>query len=228
MAFTGFDRRFFEFFKDLAQNNERAWFQRHKQDYEAGVVTPMLAFISAMGPRLATISPHFKADPRKQGGSMFRIYRDTRFSKDKTPYKTHAAAQFRHVLGKDVHAPGFYAHISTTEVFIGGGIWRPPAESLAKIRQAIVERPEDWLAARDDPAFRKTFKLHGDALKRPPRGFDKDHPLIDDLKRKDFVGACSLPPELIMQPIFLDVVADSFAAAGPFIRFICKALAVPY
>jgi len=228
VGFEGFDERFREFFAGLAANNNRAWFQDHKPLYEEAVVTPMQAFITAMQPRLAKISSHFTADPRRSGGSMFRIYRDTRFSKDKTPYKTHAAAQFRHALGKDVHTPGFYVHLSPSEVFIATGIWRPDSASLAKIRQAIVDKPKAWREARDDAAFAKAFKLGGESLKRPPRGFDADHPLIEDLKRKDFIGSAELPPELMAQPAFLDVVADSFKASAPFVRFICRALAVPF
>ena len=96
------------------------------------------------GPHLKKISPHFIADPRPVGGSIFRIYRDIRFSKDKQPYKTHAAAQFRHEAGKDVHAPGFYLHLAVGEVFAGFGIWRPDSSSLLKIRKAIINHPDQW------------------------------------------------------------------------------------
>jgi uncharacterized protein (TIGR02453 family) len=122
MTFTGFPKDFFAFFRELKENNERAWFEVNKQRFRDSVQAPMSDFIEAMAPRLAKISKHFTADPRTNGGSMFRIYRDGRFSKDKRPYKEHAACHFRHSLGKDVHAPGFYMHFASDEVFFGGGL----------------------------------------------------------------------------------------------------------
>jgi uncharacterized protein (TIGR02453 family) len=178
-----FSSAFFKFFKELEHNNNRDWFQRNKQRYETDVKEPILRFIVDFGPRLEQISQHFLADPRPVGGSMFRIYRDTRFSKDKRPYKTNAGIQFRHEAGRDVHAPGFYLHLSPTEVFAGSGIWHPDGKTLAQIRQAIVENPDGWRKA----TRKRGMRLGGDSLKRPPRGFDPDHPLIEDLKRKDFV-----------------------------------------
>ncbi len=125
-GFPGFPEDFFRFFVDLEQNNERAWFNQNKARYYESVVNPISEFIVAIAPRLQRISPHYIANPKPHGGSMFRIYRDTRFSKDKTPYKTHAGVQFRHEAGKDAHAPGFYVHLAPGEVFFGGGVWMPP------------------------------------------------------------------------------------------------------
>ena len=148
-AFEGFPDDFLVFFRELKTNNNRAWFEQHKPRYQDSVVRPMLAFIEAMKEPLAEIAPQYLAIPKAHGGSMFRIYRDTRFSKDKTPYKTHAAAQFRHRLGRDVHAPGFYFHIGPDGVAMGGGIWRPPSVALRTLREFIVDNPGAWRQLRD-------------------------------------------------------------------------------
>ncbi len=178
-----FSPTFLQFLTDLGANNNREWFAENKGRFEAEVKAPLLNFISDFGPKLEGISEHFVADPRGNGGSMFRIYRDTRFSKDKTPYKTNAAAQFRHIAGKDVHAPGFYLHIEPTEVFAGCGIWRPDSTALKKIRDAICDDPAAWKKVINRKAFKDRFKLGGASLKRPPRGYDPEHALIEDLKR---------------------------------------------
>ena len=143
-----FDPEFFEFMADLAANNDREWFAANKERYEAEVLEPALAFIEDFSYRLREISPNFVADPRRTGGSLFRIYRDTRFAKDKTPFKTHTGMQFRHVAGKDVHAPGFYLHLDPAESFAGGGLWRPDPSTANRVREKIARRPEG-LAPRD-------------------------------------------------------------------------------
>ena len=127
-----------KFLRQLAKNNNREWFQKNKERYEGEVRDPLLRFVEAFGPRLQKISPHFVADPKKMGGSLFRIYRDTRFSRDKSPYKTFCGVQFRHERAKDVHAPGFYLHIQPDEVFVGVGLWHPEGDTLRLIRDAIV------------------------------------------------------------------------------------------
>jgi uncharacterized protein (TIGR02453 family) len=188
----------------------------------------MLAFIEAMGPKLADISDHLVADPRRQGGSMFRIYRDTRFAKDKTPYKTHAAAQFRHRQGRDVHAPGFYFHASPRDCVIGAGIWHPEREALEKIRKAIDEQPEEWLQARDHKPYRAHFELQGESLKRAPRGYPKDHPLLEDIKRKDFIAMHALVPPEILKPDLVEEVGRAYALCRPYVKFLCDALSLPF
>ena len=131
--------KLFNFLSELKENNNKEWFESNKARYESDVREPLLRFVTDFGVRLAEVSPHFVADARKSGGSLFRIYRDVRFSKDKTPYKTNAGLQLRHESGKDVHAPGFYLHLQPNEVFIGVGIWHPDNTTLGKIRDAIVE-----------------------------------------------------------------------------------------
>lgn len=223
MAF--FDPELFGFLRELADNNDREWFQDNKARYREVVQEPLLAFIAAFAAPLAEISPAFVADPRPTGGSMFRIYRDTRFSKDKRPYKTHAAAQFRHREGKDVHAPGFYLHLEPGEVFCGAGMWRPDGPTLQRVRDAIVDDPDGWRGAvaaveGASPAVRRG----GDSLKRAPRGYDADHPLVEDLKRKDHVTFCQLSEADVLADDVVDRVAAAFRPTAPYVRFLCEAL----
>ncbi|MEM9111509.1 MAG: DUF2461 domain-containing protein [Planctomycetota bacterium] len=235
--FTGFGRKTQAFLKDLDANNTREWFTQNKPRYEADLVEPALAFITAMEPRIDKISRQFMAIPAKQGGSLMRIYRDVRFSKNKQPYKTNIGIHFRHELAKDVHAPGYYVHIQPPSVgnhhgmtgsMIGVGIWQPHPEALKAIRERIRDKPNEWLAARDDKAFNKLLTIDGESLKRPPRGFDPEHPAISDLKRKDFTAFKSLSVKEVGSDKLLDTVEEAFAAGEPFMRFLCKAVGVKY
>ena len=169
MAFRGFEPTIFQFLEELAENNNRPWFLENKGRYEREVLTPCLDFIRAMAPRLKKISEFFVASDRRVGGSLLRVYRDARFAKDRSPYKTNAGIQFRHTFGRDIHAPGFYVHIEPGECFLALGLWRPDADSLGRVRQAICERPDRWRQARDERKFRRRFVLEGACLKRPPR-----------------------------------------------------------
>ena len=214
----------FAFLRELQANNDRDWFNDNKQRYLDHVRDPMLAWISDFAAPLAEISRHFMADPRPVGGSLFRIYRDARFAKDKSPYKTNVAVQLRHKLGKDVHAPGFYLSLAPGEVYGGAGIWHPDASSLKTIREAIVARPQAWKKAVGGDAFRDTFELGGDSLKRGPKGFDLDHPLIEDLKRKDFVAMVEFSEAEALEPGFTDRFAECCRIAAPMTRFLTRAL----
>jgi len=216
----------FAFFRDLKENNSKAWFEANKTRYENQVREPLLRFIADFGLRLPEISPHYVADARKSGGSLFRIYRDIRFSKDKTPYKTTAGIQFRHESGKDVHAPGFYLHLEPDNVFAGGGIWHPDNKTLGKIRDAIVNTPETWQMAK--ASLSPTFELGGDSLKRAPKGYDPDHSLVTDLKRKDFVAGVSLTESDVCAPGFIDNFAALCHQMSPFNAFLTRALGLPY
>jgi uncharacterized protein (TIGR02453 family) len=216
----------FEFLEQLADNNNRPWFAENKTRYEELVLGPALEFIRAFQPRLKKISPHFVASDRRVGGSLMRVYRDTRFVRDGKPFKTNVGIQFRHELGRDVHAPGFYVHIAPGECLLALGLWRPEPEALKMIREAIVDSPVNWKRARDDRKFRSRFKLDGGSLKRPPRGFEADHPLIEDLKRTDFIAVEELEERDVLSKKFIDHVAESFAAGKPFIRFLCGAMKV--
>ena len=212
------------FLEEIAANNERPWFQANKHRYEDSVLEPALGFIEAMGPGIENISGHFVAIPKRVGGSLMRIYRDTRFSHDKTPYKTNIGIQFRHERGKDIHAPGFYVHIEPGRCFVAAGIWRPESKALAAIRTRIVEKPDAWKKASGDKRFGKHFEFGGQRLKRPPRGFDADLPYIEDIKRKDFIASCAVADEAVIGGKFDALAAARFAAAAPLMAFLCAAL----
>ena len=162
--FQGFPKDFFAFFEDLKLNNNRGWFNENKPRYIASVVNPISEFIVCMRPRLKKISSHYVADPKPHGGSMFRIYRDTRFSKDKTPYKTHAGVQFRHEAGKDAHAPGFYVHLAGDGIYFGGGIWTPPGPQLGLIRDYIADNARSWSRIANARKVLDTGGIKGDSL----------------------------------------------------------------
>ncbi len=215
-----------DFLRALAANNNRDWFNENKSVYERDVRQPAIMFIECMALRMAEISPHFLAIAKKRGGSLMRVYRDTRFSRDKTPYKTNIGIQFRHEQGRDVHAPGYYVHIDTQSVFVGVGMWRPDSRALGKIRDYLLEAGPAWLAARDDAGFRAYFSLSGETLKRGPRGYSPDHPLIEDLKRKDFIAISELSHDDALDPGFIDTVCQRFHAADSYMRFLCKAIDV--
>ncbi|MDX1447874.1 MAG: DUF2461 domain-containing protein [Acidimicrobiia bacterium] len=218
----------FAFLRDLAANNDRQWFATNKDRYIEKVQEPALEFITDFGPRLQKISPHFTADARVVGGSLFRIQRDTRFSKDKTPYKQNTGVQFRHEAAKDAHAPGFYLHLEPSGSFMGVGLWRPETAVAYQIRHHIAEHPDDWKRATRSRKFRATFELGGDALVNPPKGFDADHPLVDDLKRKDFIASTPLSQKTITSDGFIDEFTALCRTATPFMRFLCDATGVPF
>jgi uncharacterized protein (TIGR02453 family) len=223
-----FTQATFGFLAELAANNNKAWFETNKPRYESLVREPALEFIEAMGPALRTFAPHFRAEPRKVGGSLMRVFRDTRFSRDKTPYKTNIGIQFRHALGRDIHAPGFYVHIATDECFLAVGCWHPETDPLGKIRDLIAQKPEQWFAARDDKKFVAHWELDGDSLTRPPRGYDRSHAAIGDIKRKDLIAISPLSAREITGSSVVKSVGKRYAEAAPFMKFLCHALEVPY
>ena len=228
MADPYFTPQSIRFLRTLAKNNNRDWFQMNKTVYEDTVRTPALQFITDMADELPNLSPHFLAQPRKVGGSLMRISRDVRFGKHKRPYKTNIGIQFRHEQGKDVHAPGFYLHIEPGECFVGVGIWRPDSLALGKIRDRICEKTERWQSVIQDKTFNKYFELSGESLTRPPRGYDKRHPLIDDLKRKDFIAISPLDVDIVSTPRLKKQVLDRFMAADAYMQYLCQALTLRY
>lgn len=222
----------FKFFRDLARHNERAWFHENKARYEASVRDPFLHLIADLAAPLATISPHFRADPKPVGGSLFRIQRDTRFANDKTPYKTWAGARFFHVHGKQslprtrsgVEAPLFYLQIAPGDCFVAAGLWHPQPENQRRIRAFLVDNPAAWKQAVHTPAFRKRFELGGESLSRPPRGFDPKHELIEDLKRKDYVVSRAFEDKMAFDPRLRHGVIQEFKRMAPMIDYLCAAL----
>lgn len=219
-----FTAELFRFLSELADNNTREWFQFNRERYRSEVQEPLLQFIADIAEPLADISPSFLADPRPSGGSMFRIYRDVRFSGDKSPYKTHAAAQFRHRDGRDAHTPCFYLHLEPDNVFAAAGLWHPPGPALMAVRRAIVDDPDRWRSVTGDRAFVALHTLGGDSLSRAPRSFDPAHPLIEDIKRKDFISTCPFTERQVCAAGFAERFIDSCRAAGPFVRFITEAV----
>ena len=227
--FKGFSKDFFGFFIELAENNNREWFNANKARYTDIVQDEMVEFITAIAPHLEKVSPHYIANPKRHGGSMFRIYKDVRFAKDKRPYKDHAACQFRHNAGKDAHAPGFYVHIATEEIIFGGGIWKPPSDKLKLVRERIAERPDDWKKVTSNKRLKDTFGgVAGDGLVRPPKGFDPKHKYIDDLKRQSYFAMRHTKPSSARSKNFVDEVAQTFKAASPLMKFLNDALGQPY
>ena len=223
-----FSPQLFDFFRDLRRNNNKPWFEANKQRYIADVRDPCIRFITDFGEHLRGISEYLLANPSTVGGSLFRIYLDVRFSRDKRPYKTAAGIQFNHVLGKKVHSPGFYLHLGPGEVFAGAGIWRPDSKAVRAVRQAIVDRPDAWrrmLAAVTESA---ELQFGGESLKRAPRDFDPDHPLIEDLKRKDYLLFRNFSEQQACAPDFMEVFAETCRDASPMVAFLAKALDLNY
>ena len=225
-TFTGFRPEAIQFLADLAVNNDRAWFQARKADYERLLKEPLEALCAALADQFTERGIPFTSDPVR---SPFRIYRDVRFSKDKSPYKTNISASFPYrdsVGGSGSHAgegsnPGGYFHMGPGEVYIGGGMWHPPASTVAAFRQAVVDDPAAVRKLLDDPAFVREFgALSGDKLRRVPPGFPKDHPEAELLKHKDFTFGKRLADEEVFSPRLPDVIAGSFEVALPLVRFL--------
>ena len=227
-ATTGFTPALFDFLRDLRANNDREWFQRNRARYEQDVRDPALRFIEAVAPRLRSVSRHVVADPRPVGGSLFRIHRDVRFSKDKSPYKTAVGMYFRHEAAGAVAAPGLYLHLEPDESFAGGGVHMPDAATLTRIRDAIVGGTASWRRTVQDPAFAPMHTDMGESLKRAPQGYDPDHPFVDDLKRKSHTWHVRFSEDEVCAPDFLDEYIAVCRAAAPFQRFLARALDVPW
>jgi uncharacterized protein (TIGR02453 family) len=223
-----FDPAAFTFLRALARHNDREWFAANKPRYEAHVRQPFLRLIGRLQQPLATISSHYRADPRPQGGSLFRIHRDTRFANDKTPYKTWSGARFFHERGREVAAPSFYLHLQPGASFVGAGLWHPEPPTLNRIRHFIVDNPAAWTAATRSKAFARHYELGGESLVRPPRGYDPAHPLIDDLKRKSFTAWIALDDATMTSARLPTVVAGHFRGLAPLVDYLCASLDLPF
>ena len=179
---------------------------------------PMAALIEALAADFQRFAPEMVATSKV---SAYRIHRDTRFSKDKSPYKTHVAAVFpRSGLGKHDGA-GFYLHIATSEVFMGGGLYMPEPEDLRRVRQRIADAPDEFLSVIGSRHFKKLFGgITGDQLSRVPRGFPADHPAAEYLRYKNFLAARSFPADVAVNPQFYKLVIETFKGMVPFVRFL--------
>lgn len=238
---TYFNPLTFRFLRALGKNNNRAWFHDHKADYEEHLRQPFLRLIADLQGPFAAISPYFRADPKPVGGSLFRIHRDTRYSNDKTPYKTWAGARFYHERiklaaaeatlqrhGPAIEAPSFYLHIAPGESFIGGGLWHPETTTQRRICDFIVENPASWKHAVHAPAFRRKFALNDESLTRPPRGYPPEHELIADLKRKNFVASARIADDIVTGPRLLTSVSAGLRGCAPLIDYLCAALELEF
>jgi uncharacterized protein (TIGR02453 family) len=217
-----FTPEFFRFLTRLKRNNNRDWFLAHKEEYLATIHEPALRFITDFAAPLYELTPCLVADARPSRGSLFRIYRDTRFSHDKRPYKTHIAMRFSH-RGKDVHSPGFYLHLDPAGCFAASGLWHPEPPTLLKVRNAMVSRSDEW---------RKVRKLlnWGDAskLSRPPRGFPCDHEFVEDLKLRDLGTAVEFTTAQVSSPKFMATFVAACRKMSPLAQFLASALELPF
>jgi uncharacterized protein (TIGR02453 family) len=218
-----FSDKTFGFFRGLARNNDREWFGKHKADYETHVRAPFQRLLTDLQPDLAAISPHYRADPRPVGGSLFRIHRDTRFANDKTPYKTHAGARLFHQRHREVDSPSFYIHIQPGHCFVGAGLWHPENHTLRNIRNFIVDNPASWKRAAHGRAFRQHYEFRGEALSRVPQGFPADHPLLEDLKRKSYAAGVGFDEALVCSPKLFPFVVEHFKRLAPLVDYLCAA-----
>jgi len=221
-GFAGFPPEGIKFLRSLKRHNTREWFQPRKEIYEAKVKAPMLELVTALMQRLADFAPDYVADPNK---AIYRIYRDTRFSKDKTPYKTHIAAIFKHRDLEKHSGAGFYFSVAPEEIEVGGGVYMPMPEHLLAIRNYLAENHEEFrriAAARD---VRRLFgDVTGDSLSRVPKGFAADHPAADLLRMKQFLLFRTLEASLATTPKLFREVLSRFQVMAPFLEFLNRPL----
>lgn len=215
-----FDPDLFAFLSDLKRHNDRDWFGANRDRYVRSVEAPMLQFIGAVGTRLPEISAAFRADARRLGGSLYRMQRDTRFSQDKSPFKPWTAAIFRHRSARTGHQlPGFYLHVEPGHTFAGGGLYHPDQPTLTRIRQYMTGHVEDWQAVKASG-----IEIQGSRLTRVPAGFDRKHPLAEDLKWKDLYCGVDFTETEVVAADFLDRYIAVCRQSAPLVRFLTRAL----
>ncbi len=217
--FEGFPKKGVQFLRRLKKNNNRPWFEQQKEEYESLVKLPMQSLIVALQSHFEKFAPEFDVHPKR---SLFRIYRDTRFSKDKRPYKTHVAAHF--VLrgkSKGYVGSGYYIHIEPGMIYIGGGIYMPESDQIKRIRQAISERAEEFLSIVTDRTFKRMFgQMEGEKLKRIPKGFEEKHPMAEWLRHKQFWVGVEWPERRCYFSNFVREATKVFERVTPFVRFL--------
>jgi uncharacterized protein (TIGR02453 family) len=219
--FDGYPREGLFFLKRLKKNNNREWFAKHKHEYEEFVKLPMQALVNELKPGMQKFAPDFMVDPKR---SLFRIYRDTRFSKNKLPYKTHVAAIFQPTKNwKD--SAGLYLHIEPGEIYLGGGMYMPSSENLKDIRNAIAAYPKRFLSIICAKDFKKLFgSIEGEALQRVPQGFAPNHKMAEWLKMKQFFISRTLPESECLKKDFVNTVCKTFKPMMPLVRFLNEAI----
>jgi uncharacterized protein (TIGR02453 family) len=224
MADAYFNKSTMRFLSDLAANNNREWFAANKARYEADVREPFLRLIGDLAAPLSKITAHLRADTRTQGGSLFRIHRDTRFANDKTPYKNWAGARLYHERSREIEAPSFYIHVQPKHCFVGGGVWHPQPDTLKRLRAFLIDNPATWKRAVHGKAFRERYEFWGEALSKPPRGIDPAHELIEDLKRKNQAAGIELTDAVVCSTDLKPVLVDHMKRLAPLLDYLCAAL----
>jgi len=211
-----------KFLRALKRNNRREWFQPRREQYETAVRAPMLAVIERLADDLRPIAPEIVVDLKS---SMYRIYRDTRFSEDKTPYKTHVAANFPWRGLPKHEGAGLYFHVSTEEVWIGGGMYAPQTSQLQSVREHILANSRRLRSIVESAAFRRTIgRLDGEQLQRVPRGFPRDHEAADFLRYRQFLAGREVPPSVATTARFYPTVLETFRVVVPLVRFLNEPL----
>lgn len=204
----------FAFLTDLKTNNDREWFKANRERFAAEVEAPLRRFVADAGAALGELSPAYAE------GTVFRIYRDTRFSRDKRPFKTAASAHFSHRARRRMHTvPGFYLHLEPGNCMGGGGMYRPEPDALGRVRDRIAAHPDEWAEV-----LAAGVPVQGESLKRPPNGYDPSHCFVDDLKRKDHVVLVPFSEADVLRPDFLDAYVEVCRSAAPLIAFLTRAL----
>ena len=218
-----FSPEVFQFLTQLKRNNKRDWFLKNKERYETVAKQPSLRFITDFQFRLREITPWIKADPKPNGGSLMRIYRDIRFSPNKSPYKTNIGMHFPHAGSKEnIHGASFYLNVAPGESFLAGGCWHPDPKSLARIRDAIAWKSAEWKKAT------RGLELGGDTLSRPPRGYCADHPMIEDLKHKDFIASIEFTDKQVSSEKFMNDIVAGCKKLKPLVGFLSKAVGLGF
>ena len=210
------------FLRALKRNNKREWFQPRKEQYERDVRAPMQAVVEQLAIDMRSFAPEVVVDPKK---AIFRIYRDTRFSHDKTPYKTHIAASFTWRGLPRWEGAGLYFQLSHEDVWIGGGLYDPPTPLLQKVREHIVDNHRRMRSIVESASFKRTIgRLDGQKLQRVPRGFDPEHPAAEYLRHRQFLAGRELPPSIASTPKFYPTLIETFKVIVPIVRFLNEPL----
>ena len=222
MASPRFSNDSLRFLRALKRNNRREWFAAHRDDYETYVRQPMTAVVAQLADDLRAFAPEIVADPKT---SMYRIYRDIRFSENKAPYKTHVAASFP-TRGLQKHeGAGLYFHFAPDELWIGGGMYAPPTAQLHEVREHIATNLRRLRTLVESPTFRRELgSLEGERLLRVPRGFPKDHPAAEYLKLRQYLAGRELPAAFAASPKFYGTLLSTFKRLAPLMRFLNEPL----
>ncbi|MBL8212209.1 MAG: DUF2461 domain-containing protein [Bryobacterales bacterium] len=224
-AFSGFPEEGIQFLRQLKKNNSREWFQPRKEQFDTQVWQPMAELVEVLNARLVKFAPSYITEPKK---AIFRIYRDTRFAKDKTPYKTNIAASFHKGGAKGDFFGGYYVSITAEEVEVGGGIYMPPSDVLRLLRSYVGENHEELRKILAQPKLKKVMGgLEGEQLTRLPKGFLPDHPAADLVRYKHYIlFKTDIPLADTHKPAFAKQIGDRFELMAPFIEYLNAALAL--